>query len=125
MDPLTGFALFLVGQVALPDAYSRGVDRVLHRSNARRLTKDVEKAAGQHTGRRYRQWYEREETWTALVVQGEASYEALVDSLERTLAKRLWGSARPSAKLSHPFRTVGGVGAASRRLGRKIGRVRT
>ena len=97
MDPLTGFALFLVGQVALPDAYSRGVNRVLHSSNARRLTRDVEKATGQPTGHRYRQWYESEETLTALVVQGEASNEALVDTLERTLTKLL--RAGPSDRL--------------------------
>ncbi len=102
MDPLTGFALFLVGQVALPDAYYRGVGRDLHRSNARRLTKDVEKATSQPTGRRYCQWYERDETRTALVVQGDAFNEALVDSLERTLAKRLWAgrTERPSPRSS-------------------------
>ncbi len=91
MDPLTGFALFLAGQVVLPDAYSRGVDWVLHRSNAEWLAKDVKKATGHRTGHHYRLWYEREETWTHLVTQGKAAYEALVDSLDEDLSKRPWG----------------------------------
>lgn len=91
MDPLTGFALFRAGQVVLADAYSRGLDWALHRRNAERLAKDVKKATGHRTGHYYRQWYEREETWTHLVTQGEPAYQALVDSLDEALSKRAWG----------------------------------
>ncbi len=91
MDPLTGFALFIAGQVVVPDAYSRGVDWVLHRTNAERLTKDVKGVTGHRTGRYYRRWYEREETWTHLVTQGQGAYDALVDSLDVALSRRLWG----------------------------------
>jgi hypothetical protein len=91
MDPLTAFALFIAGQAVLPDAYTRGVDWVLHRSNAERLAKDVKKLTGHRTGHYYRQWYEREETWNLLIAQGQAAYESLVDSLDTALTRRLWG----------------------------------
>jgi hypothetical protein len=43
MEPVTAFALFIAEQVGIPDAYSRGFDWLLHRSNAQRLAKVVEK----------------------------------------------------------------------------------
>lgn len=91
MDPLTAFALFIADQAVLPDAYSRGVDWLLHRSNAERLAKEVNKRTGHRTGHYYRQWYEREETWNLLVAQGQVAYESLVDSLDAALTRRRWG----------------------------------
>ena len=74
VDPLTGFFLLLISQVVLPDAYSPGDDRVLHRDNASRLTKDAEKATGLRTGRRYRRWYEREGALEASVGQARPGH---------------------------------------------------
>lgn len=90
MDPLTAFALYVAGQAVLPDVYTRGVDWVLHSTNAERLAKDVKKLTGHRTGRYYREWYEREETWNLLMAQGQPSYDSLVDSLELALSRRAW-----------------------------------
>ena len=91
MDPLSAFAVFIAGEVILPDAYSRGVNWALHRDNADRLAQEVAKSTGHRTGRAYRQWYAQEETWTQLVTQGQPAYDALVESLNTALSKRLWG----------------------------------
>ena len=64
----------LISQVVVLDAYSPGDDRVLHRDNASRLTKDVEKATGLRTGRRYRRWYEREGALEASVGQARPGH---------------------------------------------------
>lgn len=96
MDPLTAFALFLAGEAVLPDAYTRAFDWARHRSNGERLAKEVKKETGHRTGHYFRQWYEREETWTKLVTQGQDAYQNLVESLDLALAKRAWG--RPDRK---------------------------
>jgi tetratricopeptide (TPR) repeat protein len=90
---VTPFTRWVLGEVLLPDTYSRVVDHFRTRSEEKRLSGTAKRRTGIRPGRGFATWYRLDATWEDLVHQGADAYERLVDSLAAARARRVIGSA--------------------------------
>lgn len=99
MDPV---AIWLLGNVVAPDAYTRFVNAVSSRSHYGPLKRAVRRN-GIRISLGYRRWLRRPQTWEDLVARRKDAYERLVESLSaeeaRGLLRRRPGDRDRAAKL--------------------------